>query len=299
MFELGFLLMFLALATIGFRAGSEIRSITGFGDTPFDWRTFPPAVQDTFLRPLFQLPGQGEPGSECGTATTFICLNKKCGKLFSIPAECNERQCPHCSYLWARKEARIMKGRVWDGRDYYRERGTTYRLHHIIVSYRIGIPDDGNAYRNLRRDTYKLAGKARLDGGCIVFHPWRENRDKLTYDVVGPHFHIFGLGKRIRPSTEVIPYDEDIVFKRVRHFNAKQMDPWEYVLNHCGIMKGTHAVVWFGNLAYNKMEKGYREERAGEKSVRTPLCPYCGSASSHVSEPRHYKPEFWIEPKVM
>ena len=299
MFELGFLLIFLGLAAIGFKAGKEIRSITGFGVTPFSWPTFPPSVQDTVL-PRFRLPGQGSPGSECGTATTFICLNKKCGKLFSIPAECGERQCPHCSYLWVRREARIMKGRCWDGRDYYRKRGERpLRLHHLVVSYSIGMPDDGNTYRDLRRHAYQLSLKAGLGGGCIVFHPWRESRDKSTFDVVGPHFHIFGLGNWIRPSTEVVPYDLDVVFKRVKHFDARQIDPWEYVLTHCGIMEGTHAVVWFGCLAYNKMPRGDLESAAYEKSTRTPLCPYCGSESSHVSEPRNYKHGFWEEPKVM
>lgn len=299
MIELGFLLIFLGLATVGFRAGSEIRSITGFGGTPFSWPTFPPVMRDTVSR-FVSLPGQGAPGSECGTATTFICLNKKCGKLFSIPAECSERQCPHCSYLWVRKEARIMKARVWDGRDYYRKNGERpLRLHHLVVSYRIGIPDDRDAYRGLRRHAYQLALKAGLLGGCIVFHPWRESRDTAAFDVVGPHFHIFGLGKWIRPSTEVVLYDLDVIFKRVKHFNAKQIDPWEYVLTHCGIVEGMHAVVWFGSLAYNKMPRGELESAAYEKSTRTPLCPHCGSESSHVSEPYHYKPGFWIEPKEM
>lgn len=195
-----------------------------------------------------------------------------------------------------------MKGRVWDGRDYYRKKGQAYRLHHVIVSYRIGVPDDRDAYRDLRSYSYKLAGKAGLVGGCIVFHPWRESRDKATYDVVGPHFHIFGLGGWIKPSTEVVPYDLDVIFKRVKNFNAKQIDPWEYVLTHCGLMDGCHSVVWFGNLSYTAMLEGERELKA--KAIgQSPRCPYCGhrntefmreAMSSYV-----HKPEFWVEPKAM
>lgn len=180
-----------------------------------------------------------------------------------------------------------------------RTRRRKARIHHAIVSYDIEIPDSRKAYKELCRDAYGLAKQAGISGGCIVFHPWRESRDTAAYDVVGPHFHIFGLGDWIKPSTEVVPYGTNIVFKRVKHFDARQIDPWEYVLTHCGIMEGTHAVVWFGCLAYNKMPRGDLESAAYEKSTRTPLCPYCGSESSHVSEPRNYKHGFWEEPKVM
>lgn len=171
-----------------------------------------------------------------------------------------------------------MRGRLWDGRDHYLDRdGKKYRLHHIIISYRMGIPVDADAYRALRRAAIEIGKEAGIVGGCIVFHPWRESRDS-TFDVVGPHFHIFGLGERITPDIEVEPYSTDIIFKRVRDFDARQIEPFEYVLAHCGIAEGCHAVVWFGNLAYNKMEKGPQERRALDKAEPEPeTCPYCGS----------------------
>jgi len=144
--------------------------------------------------------------------------------------------------------------------------------------------------------------QAGLAGGCIVFHPWRESRDTAAFDVVGPHFHIFGLGKWIRPSTEVVPYDEDIIFKRVKNFDATQIDPWEYVLTHCGIMDDCHAVVWFGNLSYTAMLEGEREKIA-KQIGQNPKCPHCGSRDTEFMREAMssyvHKPEFWIEPKVM
>lgn len=238
-------------------------------------RYFTPTVQDT----LFSLPGTGAPGSECGEDVFFWC--KDCDKLFTIDDECGERECPHCSHIWARNEAEIMRGRLWDGRrHYYRKNGKRYRLHHCIVSYRMGVPRERRAYRNLRGFTIDLVRSAGLEGGCVVFHPWRESRDG-EYSVVGPHFHIFGLGSWVKSGTEVEPYNDDILFKRVRDFNARQKDPFEYVLTHCGIAKGIHAVVWFGCLAYNKMPRGEKERAAREeREIRRRICPHCGRDST-------------------
>ena len=86
------------------------------------------------------------------------------------------------------------------------------------------------------------------------------------------------------------PYTDDIIFKRVRDFDATQIDPFEYVLTHCGIPAGGHAIVWFGNLAYNKMEKGPLEVAA--KVPREPhaeTCPTCGSDDTYYVD-THVRP---------
>lgn len=235
-------------------------------------RYFSPTVQDTF----FSLPGTGSPGTECGDDVSYWC--NCCKRWFQQQHSCGERQCPHCSHIWVRNQARRMRGRLWDGRDYYEDKeGERYRLHHIIVSYRMGIPEDGESYRHLRRSAYKIGEEAGIVGGCIVFHPWRESRDNV-YEVVGPHFHIFGLGRWIKPGDELEPYTDDIIVKRVEDFDARQIEPFEYVLTHCGIAEGCHAIVWFGNLAYNKMPRGPQERAAQAKAEPEPeICPHCGS----------------------
>ena len=234
-------------------------------------RYFSPTVQGTF----FSLPGTGDPGAECGDDVSYWC--NCCKRWFEQQHSCGERQCPHCSHIWVRDHARIMRGRLWDGRDHYNTGEKAYRVHHCIISFRAGIPENRSQYQDLRSYAYGLARGAGIEGGCVVFHPWRENRDG-EFDVVGPHFHIFGLGHRISPDWEVEPYTDDIIFKRVRNFDARQRDPFEYVLSHCGIPEKGHAIVWFGNLAYNKMEKGPQELRALEKAEPEPeTCPYCGS----------------------
>lgn len=264
-------------------------------------RYFSPTVQDTLTTPFLTLPGTGEPGSLCGDDLFFWC--RDCAKLFEIPEDCGERQCPHCNHIWARNEARIMRGRLWDGRRYYyRAHGKRFRLHHCIISYSMEIPTCGEAYRDLKRHAIHLAKEAGIDGGCLVFHPWREDRDKHQFDIVGPHFHIFGIGKWIKPADELNrdPLDS-VIFKRVRDFNARQRDPFNYVLTHCGIPQGGHAVIWFGLLAYNKMPRG-EEERAAreERDARNQICTHCGGDNtSYVPVPYKYEPHFWIEPKEM
>ena len=95
-------------------------------------RYFSPTVQGTF----FSLPGTGAAGSDCGDPVPFHC--RACGEVFFVEHECGERQCPHCSYIWVRDRARIMKGRLWDGRDNYNTGEKAYRLHHCIISCWLG-----------------------------------------------------------------------------------------------------------------------------------------------------------------
>lgn len=117
---------------------------------------------------------------------------------------------------------------------------------------------------------------------------------------MGCHFHIFGLGHRLVNDWEIEPYTDDIIFKRVRNFDARQLEPFEYVLSHCGIPEGSHAIVWFGNLAYNKMEKGPQEKRAGEPAGLPKTCPYCGGDNTtYLGGMGWWKCEPWDEGKVM
>lgn len=281
---------------------------TWFDDRFGDWtadnrgpqRYFSPTVQGTF----FTLPGTGDPGADCGEEVLFWC--NECSRWFSGEHSCGERQCPHCNHIWVRDHARIMKGRVWDGRNRYLDRDEEkYRLHHIIVSIRVGLPRDSETYRALRRAAISLGKEAGIVGGCIVFHPWRESRDG-AFDVDGPHFHIFGLGGWIKGLEEIEPYCDDIIVKRVANFDATQIEPFEYVLTHCGIAERTHAIVWFGNLAYNKMEKGPLEIVAHEKGEPQPeICPHCGSNNTTYVDMREVygfiqrHPGAWMEPKPM
>lgn len=257
-------------------------------------RTFPQREQGTFLT----LPGTGQPGSDCGDPVPWFCNDEH--KVFFVEHECGERQCPHCSHIWVRDHARIMKGRLWDGREHYKSKeGKTYRIHHCIVSYRVGVPDCRQSYGELRQNAQMVAKSAGIEGGGMVFHPWRESRDGI-YDVVGPHFHVFGLSLWVKPGDEIEPYTDDIIFKRVRDFDARQLEPFEYVLSHCGIPEGCHAIVWFGNLAYNKMEKGPQEKRAKEITGSVPDCPYCGgNNTTYLGGMGWWKCEPWDEGKVM
>jgi hypothetical protein len=240
----------------------------------------------------FRLPGQGKLGLNCGDTRLWQC--EDCLQLFIVKSSCNQRECPECYGKWALMEARKIKERLWQGlrayNHYHRELARTYtglgvshwdhrrpvyRIHHIIIS----LPKDyqflyEEQWIHVRRYLQYVAKCCGLDGGCIIYHPTRESSDSV-YDVHGPHFHLFGIGHHILGGS--IPYAIwDTVVKRIP-FNAKNLDPYAYVLEHCGILKGRHAVVWFGLLAYNKFAVMEEESYGAAEEA----CPFCGSLNTH------------------
>jgi hypothetical protein len=173
-----------------------------------------------------------------------------------------------------------MRGRILDGAESYR-----LRPHHLIISFdpkdlRIEDLKDKDEYVRLRKRVYEILRFAGAQGGCIVFHPWREDPFN-EYTEEGPHFHCIVLARWIKPGDEV--YDEFInyygdlepILKRIDSFKPSVLKTYKYLLEHSGIAEGIHAVTWFGSMAYNKQKVGVREIHA-KKDPRGPECPICG-----------------------
>ena len=80
-------------------------------------------------------------------------------------------------------------------------------------------------------------------------------------------FHMIGFGW-IRDTGRIYSETGWIV----KNFGARRdvKATAHYQLSHCGIHDDYHAVVWFGDLSYNKF-------KCPPKVVEIPKCPLCGS----------------------
>jgi len=177
---------------------------------------------------------------------------------------------------------------VFDSGDSHR-----VRLTHCVVS----VYDDGSELDHQRETARAVARRHGIEGGLTVFHHVRSDK----YDGPGSndgtvHFHIIGIDPSgIEPGGD----DKDesgqlIVFKVIQDDEYKDMRGFrsgravkraiQYLLTHCGVIEGKHALTWFGCLSYNRMSRQAIDnkfpgalEDLGEGSRE---CPVCGSTST-------------------
>ena len=239
------------------------------------------------------LPGHGNRGESCGQKVEYRKCGS-CGHQFWVESSCMMRECPDCYEKWAFREAKEAMGRLWMGsRRVMHDRmimKRECRLLHVVVS----LPSEGLDLVASRRKAYDVASSRGVLGGCSVPHPFRDACGEEEYRLDGfIHHHMLVLvhDKLLERS------DPGVVFKTIRGPESSEDAPHypgfrsprevkrciQYLLTHCGIWKGRHALTWFGALSYRNLPTGllersfpeaYDELNAWEKGVR---CPECGS----------------------
>ena len=196
------------------------------------------------------MPGSGQPGYGCGHQVLYRC--NECGHVFSANTTCMNRECPNCYEKWAFREGKIASWRIWTGSmQRCAEAEWNWqecRILHAVIS----LPDRGDLLAENRSRARTIAKKHNLDGGVMVCHPF--DQDGFV------KFHIIALA-----HGDVLPggTDGDVIFKVVRDAEhgdyrgfrdvASIKRAVQYLLTHCGIYEGRHALTWWGSLSYNKM----------------------------------------------
>lgn len=232
------------------------------------------------------LPGHGAPGGDCGTSIPHHC--NSCGHTYTLKSACMLRVCPNCWQKWARREARVSGERLWAGANLIM-RGTPKRAGYRVVHAVVSMPDQGDDINVQRDKARRVIKRHGLVGGLTIYHPFRKgDEDDFVHDG-HVHFHVVGIA-----PGDITPGGNDCgaVFKVIR--DAKRGDYWGlrecgevrdlvfYLLTHCGIIEGKHALTWYGSLSYNSLSNrtldeaypGYLERaRAGPPK----RCPACGS----------------------
>ena len=228
----------------------------------------------------------GCPDSENHAAfTTLDGVNVPAGQQYVYVGKksCFKATCPECYESWSWREAKRIEHRL----AHYR--GRRNRVIHCAASvprqlWHIDV-------EKMRKLSNRIAKKAGFEGGCVVYHPFREacficgepktpkakrchwcgsNVFRWHYS---PHFHYLGFGW-IFEGNKV---DDEIVKSGwvFINFGVREsvFGTAIYELSHCGVDysgKGKHSVRWIGSMAYRALHVPKME-----KEVRT--CPICGS----------------------
>ena len=219
----------------------------------------------------WSLPGHGESYSDCGSFGFKGCLNVEAhrnarldgvdvvGKVYvkKYRRSCGRAECPICYEKWASKEAHRIEHRLG-----YWKKGGFRRPIHVVFSP--PLDDLELSYSKLRQKLYRIARKVSLLGGCVIFHPFRENEGGRM--VFSPHFHALTFGW-VRGVREV-HLESGWVIKNLgvrKSVHATAM----YQLSHAGVHPKRHTVTWFGRLSYNQL-------RVPKLEMEKEVCPLCG-----------------------
>lgn len=247
-----------------------------------------PKLNDTIERDPYDipvLPGSQDRGEGCGQSIPHHC--NACGHSFIVESSCMLRTCPACWRRWAAKEARAAALRTWAGTQMIAPRRTGRRLVHAVISFK----DRNVPLPFLRKTAIKELKKHGLSGGLVIYHPFRQVDDHFVPDGY-VHFHVIGLARgHIEPGSEL----DDYVFKVIldaRRNDYRGFQRWReisatvfYLLTHCGILKGRHALTYYGELSYNQLSNGVIEAACPGLELKPELKHRCPSCHSFDIEP--------------
>jgi len=123
--------------------------------------------------------------------------------------------------------------------------------------------DYGKEVNDLKQESHQILKDISCIGGAIIFHPFRFNKSKREF-YYSPHFHVVGFGK-IRGITK--DCNRRGWFIKSMGRRKSTFHTFHYLLSHCGIKKGSHALTWFGDLSYCKLHV--------EIEPNSGVCPLC------------------------
>ncbi len=216
----------------------------------------------------WRLPATGEPHYWCGIFQTIGCVKaKKHAKLGygniawvkKYPRSCFRPVCKICCKKWLGRQANRATQRIEE----YIKKNKGEKPFHVFFSPPKefhNIPFD-----ELKKQVKLIIRKARIKGGPLIFHPFRFDEPSRKWKW-SPHFHLVGFGS-YRNLSAVFGWKKWYVGNM--GFRKSVFHTLHYLLSHCGIKKGVHALTWLGDLSYCKLDVQI-EEKCNE-------CPYCKS----------------------
>lgn len=246
------------------------------------------------------LPGHGDSGKDCGKST--ICHCSKCGHYWETTSKCQQRECPECWKGWVVSEGIQAAARTWVlTNELY-----AGRHHRRIVHAAVSLPyEKGMSYSQMRLKATRIAMNHGLSGGCAITHTHRAKNGEYIPDGY-VHFHIVGIALgsiKVFSKGESAPYLFKVIkdkrfndFRGVRTYKELRK-LISYQLSHCAIVKGRHALSYFGFLGYHttimgvhfntnaRFKEDYPAAAAHLMDLKTVMCPNCGSTEVDIILP--------------
>lgn len=213
----------------------------------------------------WRLPCTEEAHDWCGLWQTRGCLNEKAhaklgyeNKIFAkqFQRSCYRAVCKTCYKKWIARQANKATRRI----DKYAKLSNRKPIHVLFSPPKWQY---SKSVKDLRKIMNKILREVNLKGGATIFHSFRFNK-KYREFYFSPHFHLIGFGYIQGIADAARKYGWFVKYLDVR---KSVFQSFFYLLSHCGVKKGFHALVWLGDLSYSKLKL--------EKEPDSNLCPLC------------------------
>jgi hypothetical protein len=207
--------------------------------------------------------GQGKAYPTCGTYHTKGCLEHSPKYIKKVKDNCKRAECPICYKSWLRESTQNTVKRINSGAPNKRAKSIHVTISPPKSEYKAFKFKD--SYLKIRRKAIRLLKKAGMQGGALIYHPYREIKSKKLW-YFSPHFHTAGYGwinsSEVYKSTNLIVKNH-----RVRKSLGGTV---YYQLSHAGVKKGHHVITWYGCLSWKRLR--LPKEKADKEK-----CPICGN----------------------
>lgn len=271
--------------------------------------------------PEYKIPGTlGKTSNDCNKVSS-VEYCKDCNRVEARFYHCNNWNCPECYFWTATKAAKAVNDRLTGVQRAYAAVGKhPGKLTHVTFS----IPEtdyDNFDLEKSRKQVYKYAEMIGLNGGVVIFHPFRIKAEyrKPLYDAVkaagmlgglwagvhsnalkvptwkeytyfAPHFHIIGYLPKIAMKSNDFYELTGWVYKSIGY--NKERDVFRtarYLFTHCAVIEGKQACTYFGVAANNKTSVEVIKEKSFKK------CPNCGSENYYLLRCGDYTYERYLQ----
>ena len=220
----------------------------------------------------WRFPGQGMAYWNCGQFTVKGCLEHDPGYFKKFKRTCTRAECPTCYRAWLVKATDKIVKRIKAGKPNRRDRRARNPIH-VSISPPVHLRHlflTKKGYLKQRRLAIKHLKSAGIYGGCLIYHPYRENDLNQWY--FSPHFHTICYG-----WVQGRGFYDRTGWVIKNHLVRRDIGATAYYqLSHAGVKAGHHVVSWFGSLSWRQLKR-IPPERAEPET-----CPVCGNLLRNV-----------------
>ncbi|MCV0431676.1 hypothetical protein [Nitrosopumilus sp.] len=227
----------------------------------------------------WKLPAIEEPHDWCGLWKTVGCnkvdVHEKLGKgrltyVKQFRRSCYRAKCKSCYTNWIVRQANASTRRI----ETFEKKSNQKPIHLIFA---VPVEQRHTPIKILRQRLSHILKLGNIHGASVIFHPFKFDKKTRRW-YASPHFHLVGFGKSSDIQNAFGRYKWYI--KETEERNSI-FQTFCYLLSHCGIQKGYHAVTWFGSLSYSELPV--------DKEPRITKCPLCNGEFEEIyyEEPIH------------
>lgn len=216
----------------------------------------------------WKLPATEEAHWWCGLWQTKGCLHVEDhnqpeheGKAYAVRYQrsCFRPVCKTCFEKWLGRQSNVATRKI----ERYAKRKKATPIHLVLCASQWDLELD---YKKMKEKARKILKEIGIKGGAIIFHPFRFNKNIRSWYYY-THFHVVGFGSIPKGSITESYYRNGWFVKYLGERDSV-LATFYYLLSHCGIKKGVHAITWFGDLSYSKLGHGNNDQNYKK-------CPSC------------------------